>query len=80
MIVHCELMPDGTRKITHITDIYWDKEQQKPVMRDIFWFVQKEVREDGKIIGYWQMNRQAPSFYKKFIKRSVKLPEGYFQA
>lgn len=80
MIVHCELMPDGNRKITHITDIYWDKEQQKAVMKDIFWFIQKEITEDGKIVGTWDMDRREPSFYKKFIKRNVKLPAGFFAA
>lgn len=79
MIVHCELFPDGVRRITHITDIAWDKEAQKPILHDIFHFEQKEVKPDGSIVGTWVMDRKKPIFYNKFVKRNIKLPDGFFE-
>jgi len=79
LIVHCELLPDGVRKITHVTDVLWDKSDGKVKMRDIFCFRQKEVRPDGKIIGDWNVDHAKPSFYDKLVKRNVHLPDGFFK-
>ena len=32
-----------------------------------------------RVIGDWVMNKQKPSFYDKFIKRNIQLPEGFFE-
>ena len=31
-----------------------------------------------QVIGDWVMNNQKPSFYEKFVKRNIQLPEGLF--
>ncbi|MFP4472409.1 MAG: CpaF family protein [Candidatus Omnitrophota bacterium] len=79
LIVHIELFKDGVRRITNITDVCYDKEENEARTRDIFEFVQDSVSEDGKITGHWEMDDRAPSFYEKFDKRNVKLPDDFFK-
>ncbi|MFA5088813.1 MAG: CpaF family protein [Candidatus Omnitrophota bacterium] len=78
LIVHIELHQDGMRRITNITDMFYDNERERVVLNDIFSFQEDERKENGAIIGHWAMNNKKPSFYKKFLKRNVKLPQGFF--
>lgn len=79
LIVHAELYSDGVRRISHVTDVDYDQEHQRPILRDIFHFEQKSVDDKGKITGEWTMDKRKPSFYKKFVKRNVPLPSGFFE-
>ena len=92
LVVHIELFPDGVRRITYISEIVYSEaaaigsETSGPTdgeariyMQDIFRFVQDKVEEDGRIVGHWDMNRKKPTFYKKFEKRHIKLPDGFFE-
>ena len=79
LIVHTELFLDGTRKITHITDVLYDKNTKETVLNDIFYFRQERVETDGKVIGDWAMNKKKPSFYEKFVKRNIRFPAGFFE-
>ncbi len=80
LLAHIELFPDGVRRITNLTDIRFDKASQKTVLEDVFFFKQQNILEDGRIVGQWIKNSRCPSFYKKFAKRFVKLPDGFFSA
>ena len=57
---------------------FFDEKTGKIVLNDIFHFEQKEIDKDGQVIGEWVMDKRKPSFYKKFAKRVVTLPEGFF--
>ena len=78
LIVYVELFLDGIRRITNITDLRNDKDRTKASLEDIFTFKQERVDEQGQVIGDWVINRQKPSFYDKFVKRNIQLPEGFF--
>ncbi len=78
MIVYIELFPDGVRRIAYITDVIYDTEKGRVVLDNIFRFEQDEDQEDGKIAGHWEMDGRKPTFFPKFTKRHVKLPEGFF--
>ncbi|MBI5149294.1 MAG: CpaF family protein [Candidatus Omnitrophica bacterium] len=78
IVVHVELFFDGYRRVTAITDLTYDEEKQKVMLHDVFRFEQKGVKENGEIIGEWVMDRRRPSFYNKFKKRMVTLPQGFF--
>lgn len=82
LIIHTELMLDGTRKITNITDVRHNKETNEVVFDDIFYYNQEKVVEEGgdkvRVIGDWIFDDKMPSFYPKFSKRNVKLPQGFF--
>jgi len=78
LIVHVELFMDGIRRITNITDLKCDKETGKGSLSDIFTFKQERIDQKGKVIGNWVQNKQKPSFYDKFVKLNVQLPDGFF--
>ncbi len=77
LIVYIELFQDGKRRIANITDIYYDDDKDKVILTDIFKF-EEERRTEKEIIGRWTLNTRKPEFLKKFIKRSVLLPDGFF--
>jgi len=78
LIVYVELFMDGIRRITHITDLQCDKQEGTGLLSDIFTFRQERIDEKGGVVGDWVMNKQKPSFYEKFVKRNIQLPEGFF--
>ncbi len=78
LIVYVELFMDGIRRITNITDLRCDKEDGSGSLADIFAFKQERIDEQGRVVGDWVMNKQKPSFYDKFVKRNIQLPEGFF--
>ena len=55
------------------------EETDEVVLRDIFRFKAEEDLEEGKIKGDWVMDKKKPSFYYKFEKRRVELPNGFFE-
>jgi pilus assembly protein CpaF len=78
LIVYIELFMDGIRRIANITDLRSAKEDGSGSLADIFTFKQEKIDEQGKVIGDWVMNKQKPSFYNKFVKLNIQLPEGFF--
>ncbi len=78
IIVHVELFLDGRRRVTAVTDLVYDEKNQKVILHDVFRFDQKGMKENGEIVGEWVMDRRRPSFYDKFKKRMVALPQGFF--
>jgi hypothetical protein len=48
------------------------------VINDVFAFQQNGMSESGKVIGEWIMSKKVPTFIKKFHKRMIKLPDGFF--
>jgi len=78
IIVHVELFMDGTRRVTSLSQLFYDPPTNKIILKDIFTFVQKGIKENGDIIGDWKMTKDQPEFMEKFYKRMVKLPEGFF--
>jgi pilus assembly protein CpaF len=78
LIVYVELYLDGVRRIANITDLRCDKETGEASLADIFTFKQERIDEKGKVIGDWVVNKQKPSFYDKFVKRNIQMPEGFF--
>jgi pilus assembly protein CpaF len=78
LIVHSELFIDGVRRITHITDLRFDKVTHQISLEDIFTFQQEKVDElTGKVTGDWVMTRKLPSFASKFVKRNIRLPQEF---
>ena len=78
LIVYIELHQDGKRRITNITDMYYDEDKERVVLNDIFHWEEEKRDEKGNIIGHWVMDSRKPTFYKKFHKKNIGLPEGFF--
>ena len=80
IIVHIELYLDGKRRVSYVTDFLVDEKQDKVLFNDIFRFETKGMQSNGELSGEWIMDKRKPSFYPKFAKRMVKLPDGFFDA
>ncbi len=77
LIVHTELFLDGVRRITHITDVRYLPENHGVALEDMFYYKQDRI-EEGKVVGDWVASKKQPSFYEKFVKRNVSLPQDLF--
>jgi len=79
LIVHVELFMDGRRRVTEVSQLYYDDKESKVVIKDIFKFEQTGMNESGELMGRWEMNKKRPGFMDKFDKRLIKLPDGFFE-
>lgn len=76
LICHQERMRDGTRKVTHITEVS-GMEGEVITMTDIFVFEQTGV-ENGKIVGRLRPTGLRPKFMDKIEASGINLPPSIF--
>jgi len=68
---------DGTRKVTKISEIT-GMEGSTIVMQDVFYFDQKGIDKDGKIIGEFKSTGIRPRFADRLKVSGFELPHGIF--
>lgn len=78
-IVHLARLEDGSRKITHITEIS-GMEGDTPTLTDIFKFERTGVGQGGKILGELRPTRLRPYFMHKLENAGFKLGGEIFGA
>jgi pilus assembly protein CpaF len=76
LIVHQERMRDGTRKVTHITEVS-GMEGEVITMTDIFVFEQSGI-ENGQIVGRLRPTGLRPKFMDKIEATGINLPPSIF--
>jgi len=76
LIVHLERLRDGTRKVTHISEIQ-GMEGDVITMTDIFVFEQTGL-ENGKVIGRLRPTGLRPKFMDKIEMSGIHLPAAIF--
>ena len=76
LIVHQARLKDGTRRITHITEVQ-GMEGDVIVMQDVFVFEQTGVTE-GKIEGRLKPTGIRPKFVEKFEVMGIHIPPNLF--
>ena len=68
LIIQQEQLADGSRKITHITEVRGlDKDEL--VLQDLFSY-EIECVQDGKVKGAWKNHGAAPLFFSRFKKKA----------
>jgi len=72
LIVQQSRMPDGTRKITHITEVT-GMERDVILTQDIFSFRQSGFDTDGKVIGEYKAHGIIPNFVQELRQRGIKV-------
>jgi pilus assembly protein CpaF len=77
LIVHQSRLRDGTRKLTHVTEIH-GMEEDVVVMQDIFIFRQFGVDEQGRVIGRLQPTGLRPRCLEKLIGEGIHVPPEAF--
>ena len=76
LVVHLERQRDGTRKVTHITEIQ-GMEGDVITMTDLFVFDQTGI-EDGKVIGRLRPTGLRPKFMDQIEATGIHLPPSIF--
>jgi len=77
LIIQQSRLKDGSRKITHITEVV-GMEGDVITLQDIFIFEQQGVDKNGKIIGELKPTGIRPTFMHKFEEFGVTLPADLF--
>lgn len=77
LIVQQNRLQDGSRKITHITEIL-GMEGDIIVMQDIFKYVQEGVDDKGKLKGKFIPTGVKPSFLQILEAEGIRLPNDIF--
>lgn len=78
MIVQQSRFPDGSRKITHITEIT-GMEDNVITMQDIFVFKQTGFDKDGKVQGYFTPTGNIPLFVEELKSRGIPIRMELFE-
>ncbi|MDB5074313.1 MAG: type secretion system protein [Chloroflexi bacterium] len=77
LIVQQSRMKDGTRKVTHISEVQ-GMEGDVIIMQDIFIYEQSGIDERGRIIGRLRPTGIRPKFIDKFEENGIYLPPSVF--
>ena len=78
MVVHMERMRDGTRKISHVTEVQ-GMEGETVVLQDLFAFEQTGM-EHGRVLGKLVSTGLRPKFSEKFAVNNIELPADIFSS
>jgi len=77
LIVHEARFPDGTRKITALTEIQ-GMEGDVITLQDIFVYEQKGKDENGKVIGRFKPTGIRPKFMDKLLNSGIQVSNDIF--
>jgi pilus assembly protein CpaF len=78
IIIQQSRMPDGSRKVTHITEVT-GMEGEVIQLQDIFLFKQEGYDEQGKIKGRFAATGNVPELYQNLQKRGIPVDLSIFQ-
>lgn len=78
MIVHQSRFSDGSRRITHITEVA-GMEGEVITLQDIFTFKQEGFDEDGRIRGRYVPSGFVPRFYEDLNRRGIPVNMNIFR-
>jgi len=77
LIVHQARLRDGSRKITHITEVQ-HMEGEQITLQDLFLYQQRGVDRDGRVVGEHVATGATPLFLELFEAEGVPLPLDIF--
>ncbi len=79
LIVHQSRLRDGSRKVTHITEVQ-GMEGDVVVLQDIFIFQQEGIDADGSILGRHRPTGLRPRCLDKLIEEGIPVPPTLFSS
>ena len=77
VVVHEARLPDGSRKVTCISELT-GLEGQQITMQDLFAFRQTGVDPDGRVLGVFEPTGAVPTFFRELAARGVPLDVSVF--
>jgi pilus assembly protein CpaF len=78
IVVQQTRLPDGSRKVTAITEVVLDR-QEGYILQDIAVFKHTGVNERGKIIGSYQLYPLSESIVRRLQRLDLTLPSPFMQ-
>jgi pilus assembly protein CpaF len=78
LIVHQSRLRDGSRRITHITEVQ-NMEGDNIVLQDLYRFKQEGVDAAGRVIGQHHSTGLRPQFADTLLAQGVRLPAELFR-
>jgi pilus assembly protein CpaF len=78
LIVHQARFKDGSRRVTHITEIQ-GMEGDVIVLQDVFLFEQTGLDPDGRVIGHFHGTGIRPRCHERFLSYGIELPPDVFE-
>src|SRR6266571_896950 len=78
IIVQISRMSDGTRRITHLTEIT-GMDEDVVSMQDVFLFEKRGVGLNGKVLGRFHATGVMPRFADKLTASGISVPGSYFE-
>lgn len=78
IIVQISRFPDGTRKITGITEVVGLDDQRDLILKDIFTFERQGLDVDGKVLGEYKATGYLPRCLEEFSKKGVPIDVNIF--
>ncbi|MBI3320337.1 MAG: Flp pilus assembly complex ATPase component TadA, partial [Candidatus Omnitrophica bacterium] len=79
LIVHTARLSDGSRKITHITEMAGMDERADIVFRDLFVFRHQGLSPKGEVLGAFMATGQRPSFLEDMAAKGFRFDESMFR-
>lgn len=79
LVVQVSRFNDGTRRITHITEIT-GMEEDVVSMQDVFVFEKRGVDSDGRVIGKFTSTGIRPKCAEKLAASGISLPANFFES
>ena len=77
IVIQHNQLPDGSRKITHITEVGSLSKDNEIQLHDIFTYEVEGIK-DNKVQGKFTAKGVIPSFYENMIKRGASLDKNIF--
>ena len=78
IVVQVSRFNDGTRRITHISEIT-GMEEQIVSMQDIFLFQRRGISADGRVLGTFTATGIRPKFADKLLASGIPVPPSIFE-
>jgi pilus assembly protein CpaF len=77
ILVQCSRMSDGTRRVTHITEVT-GIETDIVTLQDIFVFERRGMTPEGRVLGRFAATGILPKFHEKLLASGIRLPSYVF--
>jgi len=78
LVVQISRLSDGTRRVTHLTEIT-GMDEEVVSMQDIFFFEKRGVAANGRVIGAFAATGIRPKFAEKLKASGVPVPASLFE-
>jgi pilus assembly protein CpaF len=77
LIIHVARMQDGTRRVTHVTEVV-GMEGDTITLQDLFLFHSEGVDEHGRVLGRLVATGLRPAFLERLAERNVRIDQELF--